>query len=239
MAQFRSLVANLLTLTNLMCGVLAILVSFTTSSTTLPILLIVAAAFCDLWDGWAARLLHASSSIGADLDSLADLVSFGVAPAFMIYLPLMQMHGMWLALPVLLIVPFAAYRLAKFNNDDRQTEGFLGLPVPSNAFFWVGYYALLFHYDLWVSRTILVITIVLTLLFGFLMVSELPMLSLKEIQKIPLKKWVRSPKIIPIVLILGHTIPALIIWKWGGLAVGILFYITLSITREIAKRYRR
>ena len=86
-----------------------------------------------------ARALGVSSPIGKDLDSLADVISFGLAPSMVL------LHGLWdrglsfeAALPSLLIAAFAALRLAKFNNDTRQSLSFIGLPVPANAFFWIG-----------------------------------------------------------------------------------------------------
>ena len=103
------------------------------------LLFIVVGAVFDFFDGFAARLLHVSSPIGKELDSLADVVTFGVAPTVMLC--------MWvsnsvpndislLGLLPLLMAAFSALRLAKFNLDERQAMGFIGLPTPANALFW-------------------------------------------------------------------------------------------------------
>lgn len=237
MKNFRSMAPNLITLMNLFCGILAIVSLLLGGSASQSMLFIFLAAVCDLLDGWVARLLSATSPIGADLDSLADVVSFGVAPALLLFLRIYHQWGsLPAAIPALLLPLFTAYRLAKFNNDTRQSEGFLGLPVPSNAFFWIGYISLVEYYHGWSQPIILILSYILVLGMGTLMVSDLPMFSLKSLQKVPPKQWIRSPFFFPLVLILGHSIPALIIWKWGGLAVGILFYITLSIWNFFKKK---
>lgn len=101
------------------------------------------AAVADFFDGFAARLLHAYSNLGKELDSLCDAVSFGVAPAMIMYATLTDtaMQG-WIRWLVLLIPIAGVLRLAKFNIDTRQTTSFIGLPIPANAIFWIGYSAL-------------------------------------------------------------------------------------------------
>ncbi len=98
------------------------------------ILIWVAAVF-DFFDGFAARMLKVSSPIGKELDSLADMVTFGVLPSLIIY-QMMSFHiaGIWLYIPFSIAL-FSALRLAKFNTDSRQTEQFIGLPTPACAFF--------------------------------------------------------------------------------------------------------
>lgn len=105
---------------------------------------IAIAAVADFLDGFAARALHAYSDLGKELDSLCDLVSFGVAPAAIMYATLQEWSPQhwtpWLAV----LIPVAgALRLARFNIDTRQTTSFIGLPIPANAIFWIGYSALL------------------------------------------------------------------------------------------------
>ena len=91
------------------------------------------------FDGAAARLLHAPSPLGKELDSLADLVSFGVAPAMLLYNILLVWSQSWWIPYVSLIIPvMGALRLAKFNLDDSQSTTFKGLPIPANAIFWIG-----------------------------------------------------------------------------------------------------
>lgn len=156
---------------------------------------IVAGMVFDFFDGLAARLLHVKSELGKELDSLADVVSFGVAPGVIAHLLLrrlllpeggMEIHALAAYQQVLLFVPvlipvFSAFRLAKFNLDTRQSVSFIGLPVPAHALFWVGLafaqwktpelYLTLFG-NVW---TLAACVVVLSLL----LVSELPMFSLK------------------------------------------------------------
>lgn len=143
--------------------------------------LIVLAAVFDFFDGLVARALGVSSPIGKDLDSLADVISFGLAPA------MLMVQGLWrvgvdfyVGLLPLLIAAFAALRLAKFNNDTRQTTSFIGLPVPANALFWIGLQSILSELNLMLGTpTLTLVVCVLIALMCYLMVSELPMFSFK------------------------------------------------------------
>lgn len=135
-------IPNFITLANLLCGCCSIVASLVWGDLTLAFVLILAAAVCDFLDGATARLLKAYSEIGVQLDSLADMVSFGVAPSVAMYALASQSVSV-LALSegvvaVLCFVPFimaafSALRLAKFNVDDTQHEEFCGLPTPANA----------------------------------------------------------------------------------------------------------
>lgn len=109
-------------------------------------LFIAMGAVADFLDGLVARLLKAYSDVGKELDSLCDLVTFGVAPALALFF-LLQDIGIdkWLCWTTLLIPVCAAFRLARFNLDSRQTENFIGLPVPANAIFWIGYASLMYR----------------------------------------------------------------------------------------------
>lgn len=137
-------VPNIITLCNLLCGCGSVVASLMFCDFRLAFILIVASAVCDFFDGFSARLLHQYSEVGVQLDSLADMVSFGVAPSTMMYVFASQTFTMF-ALPdvvanVLVFVPFlmaafSALRLAKFNIDDSQHESFEGLPTPANAIF--------------------------------------------------------------------------------------------------------
>lgn len=102
------------------------------------------AAVADFADGFAARALHAYSNLGKELDSLCDLVSFGVAPAIILFNLLMDLSAdSWIAWAAVLIPVCGAVRLARFNIDTRQATSFIGLPIPANAIFWIGYASLL------------------------------------------------------------------------------------------------
>lgn len=180
-------IPNLLTLVNLLFGCLSIKAIFSNDLSLAAIFIGVAALF-DLLDGLAARLLNATSGIGKELDSLADIVSFGVAPGFILW-KLLQMsdlpEGLDFLQYIAFLVPlFSALRLAKFNLDDRQTESFLGLPVPANAIF-IASLPLVYEYSAqeyqWVGDLIgnpwFLIAVILV--FSLLLVSEVPLISLK------------------------------------------------------------
>lgn len=100
------------------------------------------AAVADFCDGMAARLLKAYSELGKELDSLCDCVSFGVAPAVMLWRLMQYGDHPWLGWCALLIAAAGAVRLARFNIDTRQATSFIGLPIPANAIFWIGYVAM-------------------------------------------------------------------------------------------------
>ena len=139
-------IPNLITLGNLMCGVESIFTSLVTGNVCFAAIWICAGIFLDFFDGLAARLLGVASPLGKELDSLADVVTSGIAPAFimfrMVEVPMKELFPLWsvilIMLPFVLMPAFAAYRLAKFNIDTRQSHSFLGLPVPANALIWVG-----------------------------------------------------------------------------------------------------
>lgn len=193
-------IPNVITLCNLTCGVLASIyairyeiASFDTfheDASSFPYLSIAASfillgIFFDFFDGLFARLLHVASPIGKELDSLADVITSGVAPGLILYEILNTCDTMpWLKYTALLTPALAAFRLAKFNLDTRQSHSFLGLPAPSNAIIWVGI-AYLFEQApitkvgwLFSDAGFLCLTI-LSIATGILMVGELPMFSLK------------------------------------------------------------
>lgn len=179
----RKHVPNAITCCNLLCGCIAVIVCREPSASLAFILL---AAFFDFFDGLAARSLKAYSPIGKDLDSLADMVSFGVAPALVGFryvqeLPVkafgclnVTLFLVALALPLFIAV-FSALRLAKFNNDKRQTENFIGLATPACAILYVSLMAsgnTLWHWCYWVPVAVAPV-------LCWLLVSEIPMFSMK------------------------------------------------------------
>ncbi|MDR1698827.1 MAG: CDP-diacylglycerol--serine O-phosphatidyltransferase, partial [Prevotellaceae bacterium] len=127
-------IPNTITCLNLLAGCMACVVAFYGEYGLAAYVIALAAVF-DFADGFAARFLNAYSPLGKELDSLADMVSFGLAPAIMLFSFLAQ-HDFLLALVAFLLTIFSALRLAKFNIDKRQTDSFIGLPTPANAFFW-------------------------------------------------------------------------------------------------------
>ena len=143
-------IPNAVTCLNLAAGVMAIIAALRGATPLWGLqayqwawIFIGIAAVADFLDGFCARLLHAYSELGKQLDSLCDLVSFGVAPAMVMHSTLLDCGAPeWTAWCVLLIPIFGALRLAKFNLDTRQTTSFIGLPIPANAIFWIGYSSL-------------------------------------------------------------------------------------------------
>ena len=139
-------IPNSITCLNLLSGCFACLFAYKGEYDIVALCIGLSALF-DFLDGMAARLLHAYSPMGKELDSLADLISFGLAPGFMamhfmlydsVFHGINDSYQIWWALSALLIPVFSALRLAKFNIDARQTTSFIGLPVPANALFWIG-----------------------------------------------------------------------------------------------------
>lgn len=191
--------SDLLTTANLACGVSSVLLA-SQGQLTIACGLVFLGALFDVFDGLAARALGGGSPLGAQLDSLADMVTFGMAPAFAVWSlhttsivdQRNEAHAWVVALAVLLIPIASAWRLAKFNIDPRQTSGFLGLPTPANALFWASI-PLILAGDLVVhtpGRDLpfgLVVALfahpflllMTTVVLGALMLSELPLPSLK------------------------------------------------------------
>ena len=216
-------IPNTITCCNLLSGCMAVMAAFNADAWH-TLLWVVAGALFDFCDGLSARLLKAYSPIGKELDSLADLVTFGLAPAMLCLTTLCGFHyssdTLFSIYPYigLVLVVFAALRLAKFNTDERQTSSFLGLAVPANALFWCG----LFQLDLNAIPAAPRIIGALVVLFAGLMVSEIPMFSLK----FKSLRWADN-KVRFIFLIVSVIILALLREK--GLSAIIGWYIILSV----------
>lgn len=178
------------------------------------------ATLFDFCDGLSARLLHAYSNLGKELDSLSDLVSFGMAPAALVF-NLMEHFSPESPLRFLafLIPVFGAIRLAKFNIDDRQTTSFIGLPIPANAIFWIGVVAWNMQYR-YLGDIVMTLLVVL---FPLLMVSRLRMFSLK-VKSLALRDNLRR-----YALLIG-AISFLAYAHLAGLVWTIIFYIILAVT---------
>ena len=143
----RNNIPNSITCLNLVSGALACIYALRGSEDfggisgyQISFIMIAAAAVFDFCDGLVARLLHAVSAIGKELDSLCDAVSFGLAPALLVYNFMATMNpGGWLHYVTLTIAVCGVLRLARFNVDATQATSFLGMPIPANAIFWIGY----------------------------------------------------------------------------------------------------
>ena len=172
-------IPNTITCCNLLSGCMAVMAALD-GNVRCAFLWIIAGAAFDFCDGLSARLLHAYSPIGKELDSLADLITFGLAPTLLCMNFLKGIEWNFgsgiMAYLSLIMTAAAALRLAKFNTDDRQTTSFLGLAVPANALFWCGTVLALQGTTSPVAGWITVAGIIV---FSLLMVSEIPMFSLK------------------------------------------------------------
>ena len=168
-------VPNFITCLNLFSGALAVYFAFQANYELVLILVLLAAVF-DFLDGFAARLLKAYSPMGKELDSLADVISFGLAPGAVAFSMLQASElPQWLAFAGFIIPVFSALRLAKFNIDERQSSSFIGMPTPANAIFWIGL-GYSYHENL-AQQPYFVLGFIA--LMSLLLVSELPMFSLK------------------------------------------------------------
>lgn len=169
-------IPNTITCCNLLSGCFSIMFSFT-GMPVMAAVMIFAAGLFDFLDGFTARLLKAHSPIGGDLDSLSDVVSFGVAPGFIMY---HLMGGLWFGCFAFLLPVFAAVRLAKFNIDDRQTTSFIGLPTPPMAIFMASLPLAFWQLDV-LDRQVLnpYLCLGIVVLFSVLMVCNRPFFSFK------------------------------------------------------------
>ncbi len=223
---------NTITLANLLCGCLSIVAVFSGQLVTAGFLIFLSAIF-DFLDGFAARLLKAYSNIGKELDSLADMVSFGVAPAMIAFqIILAQPSKMWFPqMPYIAfaMVLFSALRLAKFNIDTRQTEHFIGMPTPANAMFWASLPLVVNDlYTKFSPETVKMvfhpaIVAVLCVIFAALLVLPIPMLSFKFKTTAFKPNWQRF---VLIWLVLG----LYFVIGISAIPVGILVYPLLSLT---------
>lgn len=220
-------IPNTVTCFNLFSGCIACVMAFEGNYRAALGFIILSAIF-DFFDGMLARLLKAPSAIGKELDSLADDISFGVAPSLIIFSFLKEVSypdfllGVKEYIPYLafLIAVFSGLRLAKFNVDERQTSSFIGLPTPANALFWGalivgGYDFLLAHFNV-------IYLLIAVCLFSWLLIAETPMFSLKFKNL----SW-KDNKISFIFLIVCA--PLLIFLGISGFAAIIAWYIILSL----------
>lgn len=223
--MIRKHIPNAITCMNLFSGCIAIVYAFQEAYLTAALFIALAAVF-DFFDGFAARLLKAYSAMGKELDSLADVVSFGVAPGVMAYSYITSLSTTmdsptWFAWFGFLIPVFSALRLAKFNLDERQTSSFLGLPTPANALFWA--FGIGSSFNFFLSYTFDPIILVIgILIFSALLVLEIPMFSLK------FKNFQWKGNRLRYYFLMGCII-LLILLNIKGISACVLWYILLSV----------
>jgi CDP-diacylglycerol--serine O-phosphatidyltransferase len=233
---------NAITCLNLLCGCLALTNIFAGDLVT-GAWFVAAAAAADFADGLVARALRVSSAIGKDLDSLADMVSFGVVPGAILYTLLSQVAqkqftdyapptGFWEWLPYLgfLVTIFSALRLAKFNNDTRQTTSFIGLPTPACTLV-VASLPLILAYDQFGLRDVVLNPLVLlglTVLLSGLLVAELPLFALKFKNL----RWADNRRRFLFLLLTAGLLLAL---RAAAVPLVVLLYVLLSVPKTAAR----
>lgn len=232
--MIRRNIPNALTCGNLLCGCVGVVEAFH-NNLLLSCVLIGIALIFDFFDGFLARLLNASSPIGKDLDSLADMVTFGLLPAIIMYQMLMQsipdLLGIWKAYPAFIIAVFSAIRLAKFNNDPRQSDAFIGVPTPANAML-IASLPLIVHTYGGIWKDIIINTnhlLILSAVMSYLLVMEVPLIALKFKHF----GWKRNESRY---LLIGMTIVLILTLKILAVPAVILLYILLSLADNFRKK---
>ena len=222
-------IPNTITCCNLISGCIATYFAFL-SDFEMALLFIIIGAVFDFFDGMSARLLGVSSPIGKELDSLADDITFGFAPSAIVfsYLKTQELPLPYLEYTVFLMAAFSALRLAKFNLDERQATGFIGLPTPANALFWgsaiVGLQQHCIYYD-WLNPSILGCVYCSC----YLLIAEIPMFALK------FKHWGFKGNEIKYIFVIS-CIPLLLFLGVSGFAAIIAWYVLLSKITNVTKK---
>lgn len=221
-------IPNTITCCNLVSGCIATAFAFS-GRPELALTWIIIGAVFDFFDGMSARLLGVSSPIGKELDSLADDVTFGVAPSTMVFAQMDVMDYPAMLEPLRAVLPFFAYvmaafsalRLAKFNLDTRQTTSFIGLPTPANALFWGS--LIVGGSDILKASPLNILAVmIMVLVSSWLLVAELPMFALK------FKHWGWKGNEVKYIFVIS-CIPLLYIFRLSAFAIIIAWYVILSV----------
>jgi CDP-diacylglycerol--serine O-phosphatidyltransferase len=222
-------VPNAITCANLFSGCIGIVFVAFQDNLIFAAYCIFLAAIFDFFDGLASRVLQSTSLIGKDLDSLADVVSFGVLPSFIMYrlflqAPQIDNVSVFLNYIAFLIPVFSALRLAKFNNDERQTDSFIGLPTPANAIL-IGSFPLIIKeqynfFNAFILNPFFLAFFVI--IMCMLLVIELPLMSLKFKNRDVQRNFYRY-------LLLLFSAILILFFKFAAVPAIIVMYIALSI----------
>jgi len=233
-------IPNIITLANLFCGLCAIIFAFQ-GNLQLACFCIFAGAFFDFFDGLAARLLKINGELGKQLDSMADMVTFGVAPGIILFHFMYHLHhniifkdanieGFFFPEILALLIPiFSAIRLANFNIDTRQTTSFIGLPTPALAIFVAA--IPLINIDLFPLFFDLQFLIPLSIILPLLLVAKIPLFSLKFSKE---GNMVSNLNIFRITLILASVILLFVI-EFAAIPFIVILYLILSIVNNFIK----
>jgi CDP-diacylglycerol--serine O-phosphatidyltransferase len=234
-------IPNIITAANLFSGCLSVVLAFNGQLAEAGIL-ILTAAFLDFFDGLAARLLNVASPIGKEYDSLADVVSFGFAPSVIVYQLLInsEINIPHIEFAAFIMTIFSAYRLAKFNLDERQTSSFIGVPTPANALFWLSIPLIawqaensnsIFNASVLNLMTNPYFILVGIIIWSLLMVSEIPLFALK----FKSFKWKDNRLKFSFV---GISIALIAVFYFIAVPIILILYIILSvINNSISKKH--
>lgn len=246
----RKNIPNMITCCNLICGCIAASAGFHHHFADAFLFILLGALF-DFFDGLVARKLGVSGPMGIELDSLADVVTFGVAPGAMLFTifsevcyPDFMREVFWytvMPFTAFLVPAFSAMRLAKFNIDERQHTTFIGMPTPANAIFWS---ALIFSSEAYLKSTMFnVIWLFLFMMaFCWMLVCEIPMFSLKfksmrwEENKMRFTFLALTAVILIIFLVMGIAVDQTLIYIARGLAASIGLYVILCLVQSQCQR---
>lgn len=228
-------IPNSITCCNLVSGCIATYNAFL-GDIRMALLWIIVGAVFDFFDGMSARLLKVSSPIGKELDSLADDITFGFAPSAIIFyeLSIMEYPSELLMLKPYLpyfafvMAAYSALRLAKFNLDERQSLGFIGLPTPANALFWG---ALFVGAQNFMESTAYMLPVVLLMICVscWLLIAEVPMFALK------FKQWVWKGNEVKYIFLIS-CLPLLMIFGITAFSVIIAWYVVLSVVVNLRNK---
>ena len=228
-SMIKKHIPNTITCCNLISGCIATYFAFQ-SDFQMALLFIVIGAVFDFFDGMSARLLGVSSPIGKELDSLADDITFGFAPSAIVfsYLTTFDIPHPYIPYLAFVMAAFSALRLAKFNLDERQALGFIGLPTPANALFWGSLVCGLTEYEVTFDGLEWII-LVGTFISCYLLIAEIPMFALK------FKHWGWKGNEIKYVFVLS-CVPLLLLLGVSGFAAIIAWYVVLSEFANVTKK---
>jgi len=233
--SIKKYVPNAITMGNMLSGCIAVVFAVN-DRLELAAIFVALGIFFDFFDGFFARILNASSEVGLQLDSLADMVTSGVVPGVVMYQLLEDASGIpWgaqlaeqhfhLGYLGFAITLASGYRLAKFNVDDRQTNSFIGLPTPANTLFILSLPLILMYEDYAFAKAVLTnpyVLLVITALSSFILNAELPLFALK------FKSWGFAENKVRYFFILS-SILLIVFFKFLGVPLLIILYILLSL----------
>jgi CDP-diacylglycerol--serine O-phosphatidyltransferase len=228
-SMIKKHIPNTITCCNLISGCIATYFAFQ-SEFQMALLFIVIGAVFDFFDGMSARLLGVSSPIGKELDSLADDITFGFAPSAIVfsYLTTFDIPHPYIPYLAFVMAAFSALRLAKFNLDERQALGFIGLPTPANALFWGSLVCGLMDYEV-AFEGLEWVTLLLVFFTSYLLIAEIPMFALK------FKHWGWKGNEIKYIFVIS-CVPLLLLLGVSGIAAIILWYVVLSKIAVLTKK---